>query len=311
MTAPLSPSSQSPALQPLSRWVLLALASFALNAILWGLFAWMSHVPRSAPAPLRVETLSPQQLEKIRKAWERRTQKKLLLQAQGKEAETPDPKARFESDRTVRVEREQRARQTDVTPTRSRSKGALKPRTPPAPPRTLAPNLSSLGVPMSFKAPPPKTQDVPAGDPDSVVSPGGAQSLSGEQNLPEGSENLLNTQESRFYSFYSRIYEAIGPLWKAEIQQVPRNRRLAPGIYRTVAEVILTPTGELDAVRILQSAGVSELDQVVISSWRKLARFPNPPKPLWAEHGKVIMNWSFEFQLTSGFQWVPGGTRRL
>jgi TonB family protein len=297
------------------RWLGVSLLSLLLNLALWLAFGLLGQQGSPPKRPLEVQTVSPEKLEAIRKHWE---QKQLLLKAQGQKTDTPDPRARYESDRAVRVEKEQRARITDVLP-RPGVPGApgSNTRSAPRPPsRSLpqsaprpAPRLSTLGVPMRWTSrPPEKTEAAEAG---TSGSAGAAQSLPGDRPLPEGSENLLNTQESRFYSFYSRIYEAIGPLWRSEIQQVPRNQRLVPGVYRTVAEIILTPQGELEDVRILQSAGVRELDQVVVASWRRIGRFPNPPRPLWETQGKVVMSWSFEFHLSSGLQWSPGRSRRL
>jgi len=305
-SSPLVHLSRERSRRRMARWGLLLVLSGLLNGALLVAFSFLGRLRALPHSPLDVKTVSPQELEAIRNHWK---EKKLLLQAKGTETQDPSPDARFESDRAVRVQKEQRARQTDVVPIHSRPKPNQAEKKPEG--RLKAPTrLSSLGVPLQFKAPAPPSENNPASA-NQPTTRSAEQSLAGEDSLPEGSENLLNTQESRFYSFYSRLYEAIGPLWRAEIQQVPRNRKLIPGVYRTVAEITLTPDGDLQGVRILRSAGVPELDQVVISSWRKLARFPNPPKPLWEQTGKVIMNWSFEYNLSNGFEWLPSNSQRL
>jgi protein TonB len=118
--------------------------------------------------------------------------------------------------------------------------------------------------------------------------------------LAEGAENVLNTRSSRFYSFYARLQEAIGPLWSSKAQEIPRQTRLPPRDYITRVEVVLDVSGQLKDVRVFDSAGVDAFDRVVVESWRKVARFPNPPRELLESDGHLHMGWTFTFRLENG-----------
>ena len=128
-----------------------------------------------------------------------------------------------------------------------------------------------------------------------------------DQNLPLGGENLLNTQESVYYSFYSRLYESVGPLWQSKIRAVPYHRKVPPGEYTTVVDVVFDRAGYLIAIKRLQSSGIEDFDQVAENSWKKIGRFPNPPTGLLNAEGEVHTGWSFTVRVEDGFrlQYLP------
>jgi len=128
------------------------------------------------------------------------------------------------------------------------------------------------------------------------IEEGGDQNIV-DRTLPEGSENMLNTKQSIYYSFYSRLYEAIGPIWQSRAREVPYRRQLSPGDYVTIVDIVLDRDGNLVETRYLQSAGVADFDDAVESSWRKIGRFPNPPRGLLNAEGKLHIVWSFTFQI--------------
>jgi outer membrane biosynthesis protein TonB len=109
---------------------------------------------------------------------------------------------------------------------------------------------------------------------------------------------MLNAQESIYYSFYSRLYESVGPIWQSQIRQV--NRKLPLGEYTTSVEVIFDRQGNLLDVRQIQGSGIVEFDQAVPNSWRRIGNFPNPPSGLLDSNGQVHTGWTFTVNVGNG-----------
>lgn len=293
-------------------WIIFFLLALLFHAILFALrLQWSLPTP---PPRVEVQNIDPQKLDAIRRQWK---EKSLLLDKNpslpsSKEA---PPDARYMSDRNIRVEKEQRARDTQVIPkpgqpnssVQSESKSAHRP-----PPRTKAqphplPKLGDLGVPFRLdakpEAPPPEDQTSQSS---SSASQGGDQATL-DKDLPVGSQNMLNAQESIYYSFYSRLYQAIGPIWQSLIREIPYRRRVNPGEYNTVVDVIFDENGNLKEVHRIQSSGIPEFDNSVDQAWKRVGRFPNPPQGLLDSQRQVHTGWTFSVQVGEGsnFQYLP------
>lgn len=267
------------------------------------------HYSSTPPARMPVQTIDPAKIEAIRKQWDKQAQK-LLLDDKSKPTAKDAPKdARYFSDRNIRVEKEQRARDTTVipkpgTPNTAGAQATPRQEVTPETKSRPTPQLGTLGVPFKLdqpakpkpRAPQTDTQRARTGE---VSQRGGAQTLD-DQNLPEGSENLLNAQESVYYSFYARAYEAVGPIWSGYAEQAIRSQRIRPGDYVTQVELVLDREGNLLRVERLHSSGVASLDQAVDAAWRKVARLPNPPSPLLDQNGEVHTAWTFTVRLGRG-----------
>lgn len=265
------------------------------------------------PPPVELNTVSPRQLEAVKRRWKK---KQLLLNTDKTPAPDKDkknPDARYQSDRTRFVEKEQRARQTQVIPTPG---GAYDSPAQPLKKKSVAEpssskrvtSLKKLGVPFPTVA-----QNSPQKDyfdrkyTDQENQPfsqpmkrGGDQALA-DKSLPEGDRNILNTEQSVYYTFYSRLYQAIGPLWQSRIREVPYYRKIPKGEYATRANAIMDSQGRIIQVEITRPSGVPEFDQAVIDSWKKIGRFPNPPTGLRDERGWVVTSWSFLVTVDENF----------
>jgi TonB family protein len=294
-----SESTGLPSRNRLLTWALIVLLTLILH------FGVLPHLPFPAPIPVprkavKINPVDPARVEAIRKQWERSL---LLGQNQPRSADAP-PEARYFSDRNIRVEKEQRARQSDVLP----RPGEQKPsplESPGEEPRTRS--LRDLALPLPLdpnpkgfpvskaEAPSPqeRTEPRPAGS--------GADQAVRDPSLPEGNQNLLNAQETVYYSFYARMYERIGPLWKSLIRQVPQRRKLVEGDYITQVDVVFDSEGNIRDVRVLQSSGVPEFDRAVETAWRQIKQVPNPPRELIDEQGEVHTGWSFSVRVGAGF----------
>lgn len=282
-------------------WILWLGAALALHLLL---FWVIPHLPAPQSASPRVEVtqIDPSQLDSLKRQWR---EKALLLSKDSdapKDNAPPPQNARYSSDRNRTVERETRAAETDVLPRPGRPGAPGDSETPAerSESRPLPP-LSQLGVAL------PGTQADQAREarkkPESRGGPSGqtgADQAIPDRNLPLGGENLLNTEESRFHSYYSRLYEAVAPIWKSYVQEVPQRQALRKGDYITSAEVFFDREGNLAEVVIIESSGVPEFDQAVRASWSRIKRAPNPPKDLLGPRGRVRTGWTFTVQIGTG-----------
>jgi outer membrane biosynthesis protein TonB len=108
-----------------------------------------------------------------------------------------------------------------------------------------------------------------------------------------GDFNALNTRESVYYSFYSRIYRQIAPLWNRHVREAAERVALAPAEYTTIVEAVLDRRGDLLRLDFVAPSGVAALDRAVEDSWKKAERFPNPPAGLLEASGEVRLKWKY------------------
>src|SRR4051794_24919909 len=98
----------------LKLWLLFFLLAILLHFLIFRLPLTLPAL--TSQAPVEVHTISPEKLEAVRRQWR---EKSLLLDQKKKPSENPSeaPKdARYFSDRNIRVEKEQRARESAVVP---------------------------------------------------------------------------------------------------------------------------------------------------------------------------------------------------
>jgi TonB family protein len=294
-------------------WLLAAFIALLFHALF--LFPKLPFtVDPSALAPPRIDVkqVDPRKLEAIRKQW-RNSEKQLLIDKnKAPHVATEDnPDARYMSDRNIRVKKEQRAKIGEVVPKvgapgaptaqHPPSRPKAQPKTPPRDQHRL-PSLGNLGVPLPVA---PKSQPTEVADQSdrSRISHERTGENGGEQNLhdpnvPEGGENLLNAQESVYYSFYARLYEAIGPIWQSKIRTASRMRRIQPGDYSTNLDVVFDKQGNLVKINTVASSGIEEFDQAAFNAWHTVGQFPNPPSGLLNEEGQVHTGWNFTVQVS-------------
>lgn len=276
---------------------------------------WLS--PMTSPAPrVEVQNITPDQLAQIKKKWR---EKSLLLDKdknRPKDQKVPDD-ARYFSDRNNRVEKEQRARQRQVIPkpggpaeqpTKTHPKPQPKNNTDSA---KNFPKLENLGIPFHFDQV--KNKSTFEHDPTHAfehlqqpMQQGGDQAIL-DKNLPEGSENVLNSQESIYYSFYARLYQAIAPIWQSHIRNIPYTQHILTGEYSTIVDITLDKEGNLKGIHHLYNSGITAFDDAVDSSWKKIQRFPNPPPALLNTEGEIHIGWTFTVQVDEhfGMQYAP------
>lgn len=289
---------------------------FLLLALIWHLL-WFWVLPRlnfgEVTHRVELQPFTPTQLDQLREKWKQRERTLLLQKNPNAPRAKEAPKdARYESDRNQIVEKETRAQVTDVLPKpgaqvrpvpQSHSQAQSQPKQSSksqSAPRKLS--LGNLGVPMHLgKSSQVRSEEEEISRPATPPMQAGADQALLDKNLQPGAENMLNTQESVYYSFYARIYEAIGPLWQSYIRDVSYQQRVAKGEYTTVCDVVFDSTGNIVAVNILRGSGVTGFDSAVQRAWKKLERFPNPPRSLIGQDGLGHTGWTFAVAVGEGF----------
>jgi hypothetical protein len=284
------------------------LAAVALLLHLFLFWVMPRLAPPLPPPPIEIQQVDPAKLQAIKNRWKERG---FLLSKDPNPPKTkePEPKdARYESDRNRSVEKETRARQTNVIPNvagdpkgasdrdqtaQKKSPGAQRARNIP---------LSDLSNFRSLPKPGKPDDDRQAARRRGGPGDTGDQALN-DDSLPVGAENMLNTVESVYYSFYARIYEQIGPLWQSRVRDVVYRKRLPAGDYITRVDVVFDSEGNFVEARILDSSGVPELDQVVPAAWARIPRFPNPPRGLIQPDGKIHTGWGFNVRIDPNMNW--------
>jgi hypothetical protein len=290
----------------LLRWILLALLALFLHLLAFYLAPdWFKPAP---PAPVEVTQIDMAKLQSLKNKWK---EKGFLLSKDPNKPKdnAPEPKnSRYESDRNKAVEKEMRARQTNVIPNEAGDPNSKAAKDRDA--KKSVPKRDVTKIPLSnlsnFRGLP-----VPGPKPEEQVEaerrhggPGntGDQALR-DNTVPEGAENMLNTSESIYYSFYSRMYEQIGPLWQSLLSQIVYQRKPAPGEYVTSADVVFDAEGNFLEARIMQGSGITEFDNAVPAAWKKVPKFPNPPRGLIQSDGKIHMGWTFAVRVDENMNW--------
>lgn len=126
------------------------------------------------------------------------------------------------------------------------------------------------------------------------------------ERLPEdvslGSITALNTDQFRFYSFFSRIEELVRFRWeeglRRSIEAYSRQpvRSQGRGPWTTRVQFTLAEDGRLLSSRILQESGLQRFDLAAIQAFRDAAVFPNPPKELVSKDGTIKIDYAFSVQ---------------
>ena len=295
-------------------WILFAIFALLFHLLLYFLKPLFPAYTSTTPPRIEVQQVDPKKLEAIKRQWERERQKSLLLSKdKSPPQDAPRPKdARYFSDRNRIFEKEQRARQTDVLPHAGNGTADHPSQPAAAPPKAAsaqrAAPLAKLGIPMHLDR---SSQPPPPPNPQADHASTGGEQRGADQDindrtLPEGGENLLNTEQSVYYSFYARLYEAIAPIWQSMVREQPQEH-ISAGDYTTQVTVLINADGDLVGIEQHTSSGIRQFDQAVERAWRKIGHFPNPPHGLINGQGVVATGWTFTVRLSNdiGLQAMP------
>ncbi len=210
------------------------------------------------------------------------------LKASVKEINNPKSKARFESEKTQRVEKE----------TKSVNIGITQNSAPKIPVHAPSKNedhsdKKEKGDLPEFARSKPNVQQMPV-----------AQSSAINQILPNDISNSsatnLNTDANTYYSFYSRIEELFYVRWVERVRYYwdrvsndYKKKVLAGKIWSTTLEVWLTSEGEFHSAYIKQTSGNKAFDEATVFAFKDARYFPNPPRAKVEADGFVRLRYRF------------------
>ncbi len=128
---------------------------------------------------------------------------------------------------------------------------------------------------------------------DSII---GAPAPDHVEGVEEGDGTFLNTREWRFASFMNRLKQGVSRTW--DPNGVARTRDPTGNVYlwkdrHTVLSVTLQSDGRIADVFVEKSSGVDFLDQEAIAAFQRAQPFPNPPRGMMDEQGKIHFQFGF------------------
>ncbi|MBX2810520.1 MAG: energy transducer TonB [Myxococcales bacterium] len=120
------------------------------------------------------------------------------------------------------------------------------------------------------------------------------------KDVPDGEGNFLNTYSFKYATYFYRIRDGVGHHWKRNLRELFR-RDPTGDIYgsrdlRTVLFVQLDDDGRVDEVQISQSCGHYFVDEIAVNAFKQAERFPNPPKGVIDENGRVTFHFAFTLE---------------
>ena len=127
--------------------------------------------------------------------------------------------------------------------------------------------------------------------------------------MEEAEDTILRSNKYRYADFFYRVKEAVRRHWHPD--RVYRQRDPTGRVYGvkdryTVLRVTLDEGGHLRDLLTTKDSGLSFLDDEAVGAFRRAQPFPNPPSGMLDELGRVVFQFGFYFELSSGrqrFKW--------
>ncbi len=119
------------------------------------------------------------------------------------------------------------------------------------------------------------------------------------KDINTGMQTLLSTREFIYYTYYNRIKARLRQYWEPKIKEKVGNilrqgRTIASTTEKiTKIVIILNDKGTLEKVQIVGPSGLTDLDDAAVEAFRAAAPFPNPPKGIIEDDGKIRIRWDF------------------
>ena len=231
-------------------------------------------------------------------------EKQIIKQLPTQEPETLNPKdqARFDSEKTQRVQHETKAREIGLTqnsikqspsatPTQKMrstdSKTTENKHLPSAPDGDL-PEFARMNGPSS-------RQEATRASSLSTILPNDVQ-FSDATNL--------NTDANTYATFYSRVEDLFYVRWSEKLSQIWdrldynfKKNNLAGRTWSTQIEVWLKANGEFHSAYIHKECGYKPFDEATVFAFKDARFFPNPPRAKVELDGFVRLRYRFNVQI--------------
>ncbi len=246
--------------------------SLALHLLLEsGLFSLADNLLRERePKPVT-------EIELVDSKEKKNFEKPLIKQLEPvKKIDNDDVMARFDSEKTQRVEKETKTENLGLTRNAS-SKKASKPK--PETQKTQAKNEFETEQAL------PEFTRMRYSNPNQANNQASAISQVLPSDIQVSDATNLNTDANTYYSFYSRVEELFYVRWGERLEYYWnrlafefKKSHLAGRTWSTVIEVRLTSTGEYHSSSIFKSSGYPPFDEAAVFAFKDAHFFPNPPK---------------------------------
>jgi TonB family protein len=122
-----------------------------------------------------------------------------------------------------------------------------------------------------------------------------------QKRLKRGEQLKVNAFGLDYGQYYLRMKERLAQRWR------PLSV-ISPAMYnydevQVLVAIVLNSAGELVDLEILRPSFFSRYDQVAIDAIKAAAPFPNPPKSIIQDDGRVYVTWGFVLNIgRSGLQ---------
>lgn len=124
-------------------------------------------------------------------------------------------------------------------------------------------------------------------------------------NVKVGNFTALNTDQFTFYTFFSRVNEAIRYRWVSHVRNFADS--LSPGKQQELSQyprtsyvtIILDKKGTIIRSFVGRSSGSDGLDQAALQAFKEAAPFLNPPAEMREADGTIRLDYSFHVEFRS------------
>jgi TonB family protein len=118
----------------------------------------------------------------------------------------------------------------------------------------------------------------------------------------EGDVPLVNSRSFKYWDFFRRVKDRVRDQWNpGGIYQArdPDGKVYGSKDRLTVLTVILEPGGGIARLEVAKESGLPFLDEEAMRAFREAGPFPNPPKGLVDESGRIRFNFGFLLEVGS------------
>ncbi|OQW47239.1 MAG: hypothetical protein A4S09_15715 [Proteobacteria bacterium SG_bin7] len=119
-------------------------------------------------------------------------------------------------------------------------------------------------------------------------------------NIRIGDFTALNTDAHLFYTFFARIKDQIRYRWVNRVENAIETTRINDlknhnqSTWQTYIEVVLDKDGRYLGATVMKPSGLPSFDKAAVLAFRDGAPFPNPPRELIKNDGKIYLEYAFQ-----------------
>lgn len=211
-------------------------------------------------------------------------------------------KARFDSEKTQRVEKESRA----TLLAKSQNQNSAQPKMQILPDTKISPENADRMKLAKNDGDLPEFARMKSSPSQVAVSEQSAIAHALPNDIQASNSTNLNTDANTYYSFYSRVEELFYVRWVERanyywdrISYDYKKSVLAGKVWTTDLEIWLTANGEFHSAYVKRSSGYQPFDEAAIFAFKNARLFPNPPKAKVEADGFVRLRYRFNINVAA------------